>query len=229
MQNILEIIKRKVDNGWNFQPILFLWENSELLNNKIRNLIKELFKIYEVDKNNLFILQDNNEKIKISNLREFLKKSFIKPSWKFQIFLIENISRFTLESANSCLKFLEEPSIGNIIFLTNTSESQILETILSRVQTINIFSSVKSEKNEFFYSLIDDFVSKKNTSLLWYFFDDKKLQKEEYIDFLKTFLYYIKKNFVYTELLNQVEESLNFIVKNNVLPKYEIDKLLLKL
>jgi len=71
-----------------------------------------------------------------------------------------------LESANSCLKFLEEPSIGNIIFLTNTSESQILETILSRVQTINIFSSVKSEKNEFFYSLIDDFVSKKNTSLL---------------------------------------------------------------
>jgi len=43
-------------------------------------LIKELFKIYEVDKNNLFILQDNNEKIKISNLREFLKKSFIKPS-----------------------------------------------------------------------------------------------------------------------------------------------------
>jgi len=36
------------------------------------------------------------------------------------------------------LKFFEEPDVTNIIFLTNTSESGILDTILSRVQTIDL-------------------------------------------------------------------------------------------
>lgn len=229
MNNFLEIIKRKIDNGWNLQPILFLWENSEILNIEVNNLILELFKHFEVDKNNFFVLQDNNEKIKISHLREFIQKSFVKPTWKFQIFLIENISRFTLESANSALKFLEEPGEWNIIFLTNTSESQILETILSRVQTVNILSKTNILKNEFFYMLIDDFLNRKNENLIKYFFADKKLEKDEYIKFLNTFLLYIKQNLVYIELLDQIEESLNLIVKNNVLAKYEIDKLLLKL
>jgi hypothetical protein len=36
------------------------------------------------------------------------------------------------------LKFFEEPDITNIIFLTNASESGILDTILSRVQIIEL-------------------------------------------------------------------------------------------
>jgi DNA polymerase III gamma/tau subunit len=52
---------------------------------------------------------DSNEKIKINELREFILKSTIKPPFQFQIFLIEDISRMTLESSHACLKFLEEP------------------------------------------------------------------------------------------------------------------------
>lgn len=62
-----------------------------------------------------------------------------------------------------------------------------------------------------------------------YFFQDKKIEKQEYIDFLQTFLLYIKENLVYTDLIEQISESILLIEKNNVLPKYEIDKLLLKI
>jgi DNA polymerase III gamma/tau subunit len=57
----------------------------------------------------LHIFPDNNEKIKIQELRNFIAHSYIKSSYRFQVFLIENISRATLESFNASLKFLEEP------------------------------------------------------------------------------------------------------------------------
>jgi hypothetical protein len=43
----------------------------------------------------------------------------------------------TLQASNSLLKFFEEPGKQNIIFLSAKSESGILDTILSRVQTVN--------------------------------------------------------------------------------------------
>lgn len=229
LNNILKSIIQKIDNGWNFQPILFLWENLEILNKEIENLILDLFKHYNIDKNNVYKIWDNGEKIKITQMREIVSKSFVKPSDKFQLFFIENVSRATKESLNSALKFLEEPWVWNIIFLTNSSESWILETVLSRVLVVNIFSNLQNQKNDFFYILIDDFLNKRNQNLIKYFFNEKKLEKGDYINFLKTFLQYIKEKLVYIELFDQIEESLNLIEKNNALPKYEIDKLLLKI
>lgn len=227
--NILQKIKEKIIWWQTFQPILFLWENRELLNVEIDNLIQELFQSFEVDKNCLYRLSDDWEKIKIVQIRDFFSKWNIKSSFKFQIFFIENISRLTLESANASLKILEEPWIWNIIFLTNCTESWVIETILSRVQVINLKSDLVVKENDFFYNLIENFINKKDINLIKYFFNDKKIEKNDYIDFLETFLFYIKKNLVYIELLDQIEESLNLIQKNNVLPKYEIDKLLLKI
>ena len=158
-----------------------------------------------------------------------MASSYMKSGYQFQVFLIENISRATLETFHASLKFLEEPGEWNIVFLTSTSESGIPETVLSRLQTINIFCSSPKEKNEFFYLLIDDYIHKKNLNLYKYFFQDKKIEKQEYIDFLQTFLLYIKEKLVYTYLAEQISGSILLIEKNNVLPKYEIDKLILKL
>lgn len=226
---ILHKIKEKIDSRWSFQPILFLSEETELLHLTIENIIHDLFTHYNVDKNCFYKLDDNGEKIKITQIREFISKWNMRSQFQFQIFLIENIGRATLESANSALKFFEEPWEGNIIFLTNNQEWWILETILSRVQTIHIKSEKKKTKNEFFYSLIDEYMHKKNLNLIKYFFNDKKIEKWEYIEFLSTFLFYVKENMMYSELAESIENSLNLIQKNNALPKYEIDRLLLKI
>lgn len=104
-------------------------------------MAEQLLQQFQIDKNSLFVLEDTGESIKIEEIRKFLSSANEKPRFLFQVFIIENISRLTLQSANACLKFLEEPGFGNIIFLTNQSEAEVLDTILSRVQTI------RSEKN----------------------------------------------------------------------------------
>lgn len=227
--DIFQKLQQKIDAGGTFQPVLFLWENLELVNVQVKNIIFELFEYYQIDKNNLYVLPDNNEKIKIQAFREFSAKSNMKSSYAFQVFLIENISRATMESFNAALKFLEEPGVWNIVIVTSQSESSIPETVLSRLQIMNLFSSVQNKKNEFFYKLIDEYISAKNVSLLKYFFQDKKIEKQDYLDFLETFFLYIKEEMVYVELLDQISESIMLIQKNNVLPKYEIDKLFLKM
>ena len=226
---IYEKIKWKIIAGWIFQPILFLWWNDEMLNKEINDICLKLFSDFEVDKNSFYKLENNDEKIKISQVREFISKSSVKSSFKFQIFLIENISRMNTEWFNASLKFLEEPGVWNIVFLTNKSESWVLDTILSRVVIINLDINTKSQKNEFFDKMINDYTNKKNLNLISYFFNDKKIEKQDYIDFLETFLLYIKTHLIYTELISQIEESLNLILKNNVLPKYEIDKIIAKI
>ena len=47
---ILSMIKQKIENNTNFQPILFLWEN-RLLEPTLEYIISNLFSYFEVDKN----------------------------------------------------------------------------------------------------------------------------------------------------------------------------------
>ena len=225
---ILESIKQKIDKNSIFQPILFIWNNinSWLI---IEFLTKELFSFYQVDKNSIYKLVDDSESIKIAQIREFIQKWNIKSSFKFQFFVVENIQRLTLESSNSLLKFLEEPWIWNIIFLTSPSTSLILETILSRVLVVDLDFEKVFEKNEFYYTLINDYLNKTNPNLIKYFFDDKSLQKQDYISLFENFIFYIKTNLIYIELLDQLSNSINLISNNNVIPKYEFDKLLISI
>lgn len=229
MEKIFWFIKNKIDESSHIQPILFLWNNKDKLDLELNNIISNLFSYYQVDKNSIYKIQDDWDAIKIETLRNFISKSTIKSSFKFQIFLIENISRFTQQSANACLKFLEEPWVWNIIFLTNYSESGVLDTILSRVFTVNIFWSETNRKNDFYYKMIDDFVNKKNVDLISYFFDDKKFEKSNYVSFFYTFLFYVKENLIFIDLLEQIENSISLIEKNNVSPKYLFDSLIIKM
>lgn len=229
MQKILDFIKNKIDGSSHIQPILFLWNNKDKINLELSNIISSLFSYYQVDKNNIFKIEDDWDAIKIETLRSFISKSTMKSSFKFQIFLIENISRFTQQSANACLKFLEEPWSWNVIFLTNYSESWVIDTILSRVFTVNVFWSEAVKKNDFYYKMIDDFLNKRNVDLISYFFDDKKLEKSNYMSFFYTFLHYIKENLVFIDLLEQIENNINLIEKNNVSPKYLFDSLIIKI
>lgn len=227
--DLFELLKEKIEKSSHIQPILFVWNNKDKIEIELNNLISNLFSFFEVDKNSIYKLEDNWETLKIEEIRNFVSKANIKSSFRFQIFLIENISRFTLQSANATLKFLEEPGEWNIIFLTNNSESWILETILSRVTLVNIFSKELNKKNEFYYDLINNFVSKESNSLLYYFFDDKKIQKEDYLSFLHNLIIYIKENLVLIDLLPDIENAINLIEKWSVSPKYLIDRIIINL
>ncbi len=229
--NILKKIIEQIKKGEEISPFLFIWQNTQLLNSKVEEIIFELFIEFEVPKVNLIKLEDNWENIKIQEIKEFIKKWDLGTPYKFQIFFIENVSRLTLQSSNSCLKFFEEPWIQNIIFLTNSWENGVLETILSRVQTINLnkVASVPwKEQNAFYFNLLNNYLEKRNSEIFSYFFRNK-LEKEELIDFLKNLILYAKKNLVFLDLIEEIDEDINLIQKNNVNAKWIVDKYLMKI
>lgn len=227
-EELSNFIKNKIDNNSIFQPLLLCW-NLFSIDILIWEVLWEIMNFYEVDKNNLFVLKDDNESLKISDVKLFVSKSNIKSNYKFQIFLFENIQRLTLESSNSLLKFLEEPWIWNIVILTSKSDSMILDTILSRVVKIDINWEENINNSIFFKDMISSFFEKNDISIYWYFFDDKKIEKGDYLKFLETLFLYLKDNSLRIDLLEEIEKSINFIIKNNSIPKYEIDKILLLL
>ncbi len=228
-RDIFQKIQINMETQEVFQPILFLSDNLELFHQELKNFIYSFFSDQNIDKNYLYVLSDHGEKIKINEVREFFWKWVMKPSFWNQVFLIENILRATQETYASALKFLEEPWVWNIVFLTAQSEAWIPETILSRLQIIHFSSEKIKQKNDFFYQLIDDYFWKRNMNLFKYFFQDKKIQKEDYIHFLDTFIFYIQENLIFWDILEKVIETKELIEKNNALPKYEIDRLFLKI
>ena len=226
--NIINNIKDQINKGDKKAPFLFLGKNNDLLNSQVKDLALELLNEYNIPHSYLYTFEDNWEKIKIKDMKSFVEFSNSKPPYKFQIFLIENISRFTISAWNSLLKFFEEPDVTNIIFLTSTSESGILDTILSRVQTINLWWIEKIKKDDFLFSIIKNYIEKKDTEILSYFFRNK-LEKEEYINLLENIIIYAKENLILINYLEEINEDINSIKQNNVVAKYIVDKWLLRI
>lgn len=235
LNNILKLIELKIEQGDTNSPCLFLGNNLELTNSKIKDFALKLLKDFSIPSSYLYTLIDNWEKIKIKDIKQFVQLSNSKPWFQFQIFLIENIYRLTLTSANSLLKFFEEPWKYNIIFLTSAWENWILDTILSRVNIININTWKKEIKeNNFYYDLIDNYKNN-NTSEIFSYFYKNKLEKDEYIKFLENIIIYYKNNIwknniiIDSEFLTELDDDINGIKQNNVNAKYIIDKWLLKI
>lgn len=218
----------KIKDGETVSPFLFLGKNIELVNSEVNNVWALLLAKLNIPKIYLYKLEDTWESIKLEHLKKFLEKWNLKSSYICQIFLIENIWRFTLSASNYCLKFFEEPWKWNILFLTNSSESKVLETILSRVIQINYTWNDAAINNDFYYTLIDNFINRSDYSIFTYFYKEK-LESTEYILFLLTIIEYSKQNGIFSKILSCVEEDINSIKNNNVSWKFVVDKYLFKI
>jgi len=228
MNEVLNNLIRKINKEEEISPFLFVSKNLEILNQEVNwfwlNLLKEL----NIPKLYLYSLKDNWEKIKVKEVREFIKRSESKSWYKIQIFFIENISRLTTQASNSLLKFFEEPWVWNIILCTNKWESNVLDTILSRVQTINIKSQKTDSIDNYLQNIIDKYIKNQSNELIKYMFSNKK-EKDDYLSFLENLLLYMMKNFSKTWFLNELNQDINLIKSNNLNPKYFSDKWILKI
>jgi hypothetical protein len=123
--------------------------------------------------------------------------------------------------------------VHNIIFLTSAWENWILDTILSRVNIINIDTQKNEIKlNNFYYELIDNYKKNNSPEIFSYFFKSK-LEKEEYIKLLENLIIYFKNNIqninINSDFLTELDDDINAIKQNNVNAKYIIDKWILKI
>ena len=94
------------------------------------------------------------------------------------IYIINLVENMTTEAVNSMLKFIEEPEAEIYAFLTTNNVNNVLPTIISRCQTLNLKSVPREKVIE---EAISMGVSEDDAELLSYFYNDSEL----IFDFLK--------------------------------------------
>ncbi len=213
----------QIEKGEDISPFLFLWQGLELVNSEVKSLWFELLSHYDIPKTYFSVLEDSWEKLKVSEVKRFFDNANLVSSYRFQIFFVENISRLTMSAWNSLLKLLEEPWTSNLIFLSNASESLVLDTILSRVQTKNISGARVEKRSEFFQNMLWEYIKNNSPEILSYFFRNK-LEKTEYTNFLENLIIYSRENMKYIDRLEEINDDLNMVWLNNVNPRWVVDK-----
>ena len=87
----------------------------------------------------LQIIRPDGMSIKKNQLQEIQDKFFTKPVYsKYNTYIILNAETMNASSANSILKFLEEPIDDIIGFLVTSNKEKMLDTIISRCQNIKM-------------------------------------------------------------------------------------------
>ncbi len=87
--------------------------------------------------------------IKVEVVRDLIEKLSMSPSGNVKVFLMENVERMNIASANALLKILEEPPKNTVILMTCLSSTLIPETVLSRARHIKLFPPKKERSVEF--------------------------------------------------------------------------------
>ena len=83
------------------------------------------------------IWDDDNEAIKIDQIRELQRELALSPyEGQYRVVLLCNFERATLSAANALLKTLEEPNPQVVLILTATDPGALLPTIVSRCQVV---------------------------------------------------------------------------------------------
>ena len=88
------------------------------------------------------------------------------------IYIVHLVENMTLEAVNSILKFLEEPEGEVYAFLTTNNVNNVLPTIISRCQTLNLKSI---DRKEIIKDAIDLSIEAEDAELLSYFYNDAEL------------------------------------------------------
>lgn len=84
---------------------------------------------------------EDKQEIPIDEIRKLIKKLSLKAPGKGtirKVIIIEDAQHMSEEAQNAMLKILEEPSADSVFLITVNSSEQLLPTIVSRAQQINV-------------------------------------------------------------------------------------------
>lgn len=164
----------------------------------------ELKKIYP---DGLWIKKEQLDELQ----KEFTTKSIESNK---RIYMIYEAEKLNKSSANSLLKFLEEPQDGIIAILLTNNINLMLETIVSRCQLIN-FNKNKVEDYIKFNKITKEITLNKLAFTIWKIKDSNNIDSEKVL-FIENLIKFIKK---YEE-----EKTKTIISVKNYLLDYFDDK-----
>lgn len=134
--------------------------------NRKKNILAETSVFFKQFKNNIFsnIIHINGsdfKSVKIDDIRNLKVKIFQSTiSNNDRFIILDDVELFNMNSLNSLLKIIEEPTKNNFFFLINNKSKPILQTINSRALDIKIIL-----KNKQRLSIIKELVNLFNLKL----------------------------------------------------------------
>ncbi len=159
-QIVTKLLKESIKNNKIVQAYLFCCDDVEYAYNYAKDFTKEIISTSNLNQEileNIYKRIDNNEYTELKEISpdgNFIKKEQLlelqnsvknKPVEANKIvYIIKNCDRLNSSSANSILKFLEEPADDIIAILLTDNLNMVLPTIKSRCQILN-FKNVKNE------------------------------------------------------------------------------------
>lgn len=206
--------------------------------------VDEKEKIINLINNNNYpdikIIDSLNKEIKKEEILKIEHDFSVKPLYgKYLIYYIKNVENFNASSANTILKFLEEPNDNIIAILTTSNLNNVIDTIVSRCQSyslipdsvdylVDLFDSKEEYKNFIdneFENYINLFCDIEENKLSLIGNKDIYMEKND----LKVFLYvglYFYMDLLYNKL--GLEKKLNFKYdnKNKMLNLLTVDSLM---
>lgn len=232
----------EIDNYENDSEYLFDFIKMILCDCSYHELINKNDKIISlIDSNNypdIKVIEPDGNWIKKSQLLE-LQKEYSNKSLlgKKRIYIIKNAEKLNSSSANTMLKFLEEPEDDIIAFLITDNRYHVLDTILSRCQILNLRESCFTFNNsEELVDLLDCVLNPKNFFIKYNFLvndviADKIKFKDDLLMIENVFISYLNLKYsaskelddTFTNMLNKVND--NVIIRCISIIEGEIPKL----
>ncbi len=187
---------------------------------------------------NLFIVGPDGMFIKKEQILELKKKCLVKPDLaKNNVYIIKQTEKLNSSSANTMLKFVEEPYDNTIGFFITNNKENVINTIKSRCQILSvkydnatIYQELGISKEEFDFHVDNiryyllEIINNKNDSILINktILNDIYLEKNQayilfkiVLDIYDSVFYYIcGKNVIkYDGFEKLYEENLEYVVK----------------
>lgn len=162
----------EVDDSYNSSIAIGFAKNLiTSINNKIINQEK-IQSIDEMSFDNLKVIRPDGKFIKKEQLLNLMSEYKTKSvSSIVRVYIIEFAENLNNSSANTILKFLEEPEEGIIAILVTKNKYSVIETIVSRCQVLNIVNRVERnfDDNMYDYSveLLKLLISKKEKAIAY--------------------------------------------------------------
>ena len=174
------------------------------------------------------IIRPDGTKIKKDQVIDLKEKMYTKPIYsKYNTYIIMNAEKLNTSSANTMLKFVEEPEDNIVGFFITNSKENIIETIKSRCQIIQQYYDEEVETlDEEKKALVDDYI--KNIELdnkYALLYNKNVFLKRDYTreDIIKIFLEIFR---IYNDIYN---DDLNIIEKYSFIANQSKHKLAKKL
>ena len=225
-----QIVNKKTAHAYLFEVNNYD-DDFKIILNFVKMLLSNMTYSEVVNSNdNIFIQIDNNEYVDLyivepdnnmirkyqmlDLMEEFNNKSLLDNK---KIYIIKECDKFNASSANTILKFLEEPNEDIVGILLTNNRYKVIDTIISRCQVITFIDDTKFNLDDSFIDLVDFLLNiKKNISnydeIYKEYFSDKNSSKKSLVYLEEVFINSINKNIDLTILDNYDNKTISNLI-----------------